>query len=613
MKKNASGKIKNKLLLYSIILVIIPVLMLSYISINTASNLIDSNKEAIMDKNMGILNERFESTFVEFDVMTSYTANLNVVKDAVKRKDKEFLSDFAYNLKLESEVDLVAFTDTEGNIIQSSSENNVEINDYVKKLLKDSFTHSFEILPESEALKYNDHDLDGDALVIFALAPVYYENEVIGSVVYVDIINNENYGVEKIKESTNDEASIYLGDTVISTTITENGEYIVGKKTPEIIYGPDIPKSRYFGVFEYLGERYISKYAPISNSDGEVIGMLVVNSLESPFIAFKNKVIKELLFAGIYAMLSAVFIAFIISSSITKPILKLKESVEIFKDGNYKHRADIKTGDEIEELADSFNHMAIEVNLAHEKLKERAERIEESYDELKDRDKLKTELLSAVSHELRTPLTSIKGYLELLREGAAGKLTETQKEFIEVVYENVNRLRRHVENIKDLVKVDSLENKVKLDGVNIKNAVSEIIDNVKNFANEKNVVLLQDIDNVVIKGDRIKINQVLENLVENAISFTKPYSKVTVGGYTEGENFHLEVTDQGVGIPKEELNNIFKDFYSESFSSKVENVGDPNFGLIACKKIIEAHEGSIWVESRVGKGTTIHVLLPIYK
>ena len=103
----------------------------------TISNLMDSNEESKVNVNMGILNERFDSVFVEFDTMTSYTANLKVVKDAVKRKDKTYLSDFAYNLEDQSWVDLVVFTDSEGNIFCSSDEGtDANISKYIKKLLE---------------------------------------------------------------------------------------------------------------------------------------------------------------------------------------------------------------------------------------------------------------------------------------------------------------------------------------------------------------------------------------------------------------------------------------------------------------------------------------------
>jgi len=613
MKKLLSGKIKTKMLIYSLIIAIIPILMVSYVSTSTISNLMDSNEESKVNVNMGILNERFDSVFVEFDTMTSYTANLNVVKDAVKRKDKTYLSDFAYNLENQSWVDLVVFTDSEGNVFCSSDEGtDANISKYVKKLLEKDIIYAFDVLPENEAVKYSDYEITGDALTIFAVAPVYDGETLIGTVTYVDIVNNDDYWVDRVKESTGGEASIFLNDMIISTTITENGTDIVGKTAQTGIYDHILNKNDYFTSEKIVGISYITKYSPIEDSDGNVIGMISVSSPGAPFIALKQEVLSEMVFSAVYALLFAAFIALIFTSSFTKPLMKLKKSAEIFGHGNYNYRADVKTGDELEDLANAFNKMAEEVSVSNQKLKERAENLKTSYDELKELDNLKTEILSIVSHELRTPLTSIKGYLELLRDGTAGALNERQQEFVEIIHGNVSRLKRHIDNMLDLVKVNHAALDVKFDQINIKSAVSEISNSLKYFADERHVVLLEDVDEAWIKGDKNKINQVLENLVENAIKFTKTHTKVTISGYEDGENLHLEIIDQGPGIPKENLEKIFEKFYQVDSSLK-RDVRGSGLGLAVCKKIVESHHGSIWVESKIGKGTTVHLLLPIAK
>nr|WP_231858382.1 ATP-binding protein [Methanococcus maripaludis] len=166
--------------------------------------------------------------------------------------------------------------------------------------------------------------------------------------------------------------------------------------------------------------------------------------------------------------------------------------------------------------------------------------------------------------------------------------------------------------MSDLVTVDNKILDIKRDRINLKKEVNDILRSFDYFAESKNIVLLEDVDNLDIKGDKSKIHQVLSNLIENAIKFSKKQTKVTVMGFEDKGNIHLEITDQGPGIPKEHLGKIFDKFYQIDSSSKRE-VGGSGLGLAVCKKIVESHGGSIWVESKIGKGTTVHVMFPLIK
>jgi two-component system OmpR family sensor kinase len=614
MRRSRIGMIGTKLLIFSIIIVLIPIVMMSYVSTDTISDLMTSNQESELDINLGILNERMDSVLVEFDTMTAYTANLPVVVTAVKNNDKDTLQDFANGLEDQSWIDLAVFTDADGNVICASyGDDNAEISSYVKKLLEKNTIYAYDILPNEEASKYSEYELDGnDALTIFTVAPIYDGDSLIGTVTYVDIMNKDDYWVDRVKEVTGDEASIYLNNVRISTTCIKDGVDFVGELADEDIYETVSKKQDVRSTVTINGVPYLAKYSPIYNIDGEVIGMTCVGTPKSPFTALLNSVIQKIFFIAFSSLIIAVFVAVILNKKIVDSIKKLKNSAESFGRGNYDERASIDTGDELEELAESFNKMADEIGKSDKKLKSDAHTLKTSFDELKEVDNLKSEILSIVSHELRTPLTAILGYVELLKDETAGKLSEKQKEFISVISENSDRLKRITDNMSDLVTVDNKILDIKRDRINLKKEVNDILRSFDYFAESKNIVLLEDVDNLDIKGDKSKIHQVLSNLIENAIKFSKKQTKVTVMGFEDKGNIHLEITDQGPGIPKEHLGKIFDKFYQIDSSSKRE-VGGSGLGLAVCKKIVESHGGSIWVESKIGKGTTVHVMFPLIK
>uniref|UniRef100_A9AAI6 histidine kinase n=1 Tax=Methanococcus maripaludis (strain C6 / ATCC BAA-1332) TaxID=444158 RepID=A9AAI6_METM6 len=612
MRKSRIGMIGTKLLIFSIIIVLIPTIMLSYVSTDTISDLMVSNQNSELDKNMGILTERMDNVLVEFDTMTSYTAQLPIVINAVKYNDGETLQDFANGLEDQSWVDLVVFTDAEGNVICGSyGDTDAEISAYIKKLLEKNTIYAYDVLPNEEASKYSDYELDGqDALVIFAVAPVHDGETLIGTVTFVDIMNKDDYWVDRVKEVTGDDASIYLNNVRISTTGQADGADYTGTPAPEGIFETVSKKQDYIDTVTINGIPYLAEYSPIYNTDGEVIGMISVGTPINPFTTLINSTTQKIFFIAASSLIIAVLVAILLNRKIVVSIKKLKNSAEIFGHGKYDERVFIDTGDELEELAESFNGMAEEISRANKKLKKDANELKNSYDELKEVDDLKSELISIVSHELRTPLTSIRGYIDLLKDETAGKLNEKQKEFVSVISENSERLKRITDNMSDLVTVDNEHLNTKLDKLNIKNAVEEIVSSLQHFADSRNIILLEDVDDLYIKGDKSKIHQVLANLIENAVKFSKTQTKVTVTGYEDNGNIHLEITDQGPGIPKEYLDKVFDRFYQIDSSSK-RKIGGSGLGLAVCKKIVESHGGSIWVESRIGKGTNVHVLFPI--
>jgi PAS domain S-box-containing protein len=229
---------------------------------------------------------------------------------------------------------------------------------------------------------------------------------------------------------------------------------------------------------------------------------------------------------------------------------------------------------------------------------------------LRELDGLKDEFVSLVSHELRTPLTSIRGYLELVLDGAAGSLTEEQDRFLRVVERNANRLLGLVGDLLFVAQVDAGRLPVEFDDLDLALVAAECVDGVRPAAEAKSLELILDASPLAAKGDRGRLDQLLGNLVSNAVKFTPEGGRVTVRVSSQDESALIEVSDNGIGVPEAELDELFTRFFRSSTATE-NAIPGTGLGLVIAKAIAEAHGGQIAVESRQGVGTTFKVTLPL--
>ena len=229
---------------------------------------------------------------------------------------------------------------------------------------------------------------------------------------------------------------------------------------------------------------------------------------------------------------------------------------------------------------------------------------------LRELDGLKDEFVSLVSHELRTPLTSIRGYLELVLDGAAGSLTEEQDRFLRVVERNADRLLGLVGDLLFVAQVDAGRLPVEFDDLDLALVAAECVDGLRPAAEAKSLELIVDASPLAAKGDRGRLDQLLGNLVSNAVKFTPEGGRVTVRVSAQDGSALIEVSDNGIGVPEEELDELFTRFFRSSTATE-NAIPGTGLGLVIAKAIAEAHGGKIAVESREGVGTTFKVTLPL--
>jgi len=237
--------------------------------------------------------------------------------------------------------------------------------------------------------------------------------------------------------------------------------------------------------------------------------------------------------------------------------------------------------------------------------------LDEQNEQLREMDRMKDQFVGSVSHELRTPLTSIVGYVELLLdEDDSANLDDEQRQFLGIIDRNCHRLTRLVDDILFIARVDAGRLSLDLQEVDVGELARLAVESARPFAGRKSQTIDLETQAALppLQADPTRMNQLVDNLISNAIKYTPEGGAVTVVVAESGAAIHIEVRDTGVGIPPDELEKLFVRFFRASTSGVAQGTG---LGLSIVKSIVEAHRGTIDVHSTVGEGTTFLVDLPL--
>jgi signal transduction histidine kinase len=255
---------------------------------------------------------------------------------------------------------------------------------------------------------------------------------------------------------------------------------------------------------------------------------------------------------------------------------------------------------------------AIENIKLYENLEQRAIELEAALEEVQEANRLKSEFVQTVSHELRTPLTFVRAYLELILEGGLGEVPPAMREKLQFISQKTYAVIRLVEDIVSLQKVESGSLRFTL--VAPYELVTQAIQGATARASQFDIRIISEgpADLPILRADIDRIGQVFDNLLGNAIKFSRSGSEIKVGAIVDGETVKFSVQDHGAGIPPEALDKVFDRFYQAARASETPRYKGSGLGLAIVKQIVEAHEGRIIVESNVNQGTTFFFWLPIY-
>ncbi|MGQ0645630.1 MAG: ATP-binding protein [Elusimicrobiota bacterium] len=296
--------------------------------------------------------------------------------------------------------------------------------------------------------------------------------------------------------------------------------------------------------------------------------------------------------AAVASLAAGLLGALLLARYITRPIEQLRDGAKRIGEGDLKHRLDIASRDELNDLAREFNVMA---------------------EKLHELDRLKQDFVSNVTHELRSPLTSLRGYVEFLLRGDCGPLSEEQREQLIVVKNNAARLAKFIDTLLDVAKIEARKVVLHREPVSLRTAAGEMAVLFRPEAQEKGVRFTQDVPETLPPAwaDADLLAEILTNLLSNAFKFTPEGGQVALSAREKDGKILISVSDTGAGIPADAVDKVFDKFEqvkpTEGFVRKTKGTG---LGLTIVKGYVEAHGEKVWMESRVGEGTTVRFTLP---
>ncbi len=378
-------------------------------------------------------------------------------------------------------------------------------------------------------------------------------------------------GVQSVVEATSQVSGTHIILVGVNgTVIADSQGELLGKNYTD---SPDSPIELYWFT-ALLGKVYISL-----NPEAE--------PYIAPFRRLSTSINRSLLLGGSLAIVIALLLTFILSRRMSSPIGVLAKAARRLGQGDLSQRVQLQGKGEVEMLAQAFNSMAADLEHAEQ---------------------LRRNLIADVAHELRTPLSNIQGYLEAIRD----RVMKPNAATIRSLNEEAALLSRLVNELQELSLAEAGELKLVYQAEDITKLLKQAVTPWQPKVAAKEISLSLDLpDNLpLVNIDWQRVNEVLHNLLENAVAYTHKGGTINVAAITQGDWVEVCVSDTGEGIPAEDLPHIFERFYRVD-KSRARATGGSGLGLTIAKRLVEAHGGKITVQSELGKGSRFSFTLPI--
>ena len=360
------------------------------------------------------------------------------------------------------------------------------------------------------------------------------------------------------------------------------------------IYGDD-PRNE--------GRKKIFSAAPttIGKNDGYIYVIIGSEQFDTAVGSIWQNYITENLTQGLLISIAVTgLIGLILFAFLTRRLRRMTIAVQNFEQGKFDERITVRKNDEIGHLANSFNKLA--------------DTIVANMDELKKTDYIRRELIANVSHDLRNPIASIKGYLETLQLKEDTLSSDERRKYIDSTVQISIMLENLVEQLFQLSKLDSQQIKPQLEPFSIADLLQDVVMKFKPIAEKKNIKLNPKFPPQLphTYADIGLIERAISNLIDNAIQYTPENGEVKIEIKKENGKINVVVSDTGYGISEEELPLIFNRFYRVE-KSRARSTGGSGLGLAIAKKIIDVHNSTISVKSKIDAGTTFSFLLDTWQ
>lgn len=489
-------------------------------------------------------------------------------------------------------------------------------------------------------------------LAAINISPVYSNKNgrLLGYLVIGAIANNDAHFPKVYSMSVKDS---YLAISVDGIRIASNirspkTENYIGSSIPIKVSTLEGTREAYYGRDKFDDETHLFLDSPILNCDGNLVGVLGVGIPENKFSIIMHTQRNIVIFGNLFSLVLMLFVGRYAANRITQPIIKATEMANQIAQGNkeiiIEERFLEDKNSETTTLLLSFQRMANDLKNSEEQRAEYLEKLQNEHAEqqklseelallnasleekveLRTRDlreavnslqkagEVKSRFLANMSHELRTPLSAIINYSQILKEEIFGTLNDKQHRYIGNVLSSGTHLLQLINDVLDISKIEAGKMTLTIGSYSISNLVEESFLLVKSLAYRKNIEIAVNIypADFIVTVDANKLKQIICNLLSNAIKFSPQSGKVSVEVIKDKENMYLTVKDNGIGIKEEDQERIFKEFEQVDSSYKREYEGT-GLGLPLTKKLVEMHGGQILLESQLGKGTEVIVIMPI--
>lgn len=471
-----------------------------------------------------------------------------------------------------------------------------------------------QILPTPRARPVDSTE-STSGMVIMSAVPLYNEAGKPIGILYGAVLLNRKYDiVDEIKDIVYHgevhrgepigTSTIFQGDIRITTNVlTEGGERAIGTRVSSEVYEQVLVKGRkWIDRAFVVNNWYITAYEPILDALGNAIGILYVGILEKPYDELRREIFWSFLGLTGIAIALALVISYLLSRSIVKPVGQLLEGAARLSRGELEYRIKPYSSDEIGQVCQAFNAMG-------ESLLDRDRRLwEQTQKQLSESEKLASvgRLAAGVAHEINNPLVGVLTFSKLLLEDDT--IPPHAKEDLKVIADETMRCREIVKNLLDYAR----ESKPEISLANINEVVEKTLDIIRNQSLFQNITIKEQFNPHLpaIPVDPNQIQQVIMNLVLNAAEAMPDSGTLTISTNHGADRSFIKISikDTGTGIAKEDIERIFDPFFT-----KKEHGGGTGLGLAVSYGIVQKHKGSITVTSRVGKGSTFEVNLPIVK
>jgi signal transduction histidine kinase len=356
--------------------------------------------------------------------------------------------------------------------------------------------------------------------------------------------------------------------------------------------------------FDLMGTPVLSARAPVAPTGWWVF-------VEQPEAEALAPVYASARRSGLFLLLGlgvALVAGLALAGRMMRPVRALHQGANAIGAGDLGHRIDLRTGDELESLAEAFNRMAALVESSHRDLERK---VEERTRALEVANRHKSEFLASMSHELRTPLNAVIGFSEVLEMRVFGELNDKQAEYVADIHASGHHLLSLIDDVLDLSKVEAGCMELELSELDVVRTMQETLALVTDNAARRGVAVELDVppDLPRVRADERRFKQILLNLLSNAVKFTPEGGRVRLAARCAGEGLEVACADTGVGIAAEELDGIFDPFRQVRHGGGSKEPGT-GLGLAITRRFVELHGGRIGVRSAPGQGTTFVFNLP---